>query len=343
MLARGCWDVELRDAFSPRARRSGLADMALVLSNTILPRAYTQAWESGSMRALFAFTAWFPWVRLRINQIIQAEQPDVVICTHALPCAVLAKRERKFALLGVATDFQVHAYWPPRGVDGYAVASAPAAERMQKRGVPASKLRVLGIPVQPEFGCLQSSAKPPAGDSGPRRMLVITGGGRNAPYVPLYPKILRLLNLLAREPLDGVEWCFVFGRGDWLRLQAEKRLAGRADVTLLGLSGEMPMLMDWADLVVTKPGGLTLAEALALQKPVLLLQRGAGQEAANTQIVVESGAGMLVENAEAVLEAARRLTVDTSWVNALAGGVTRLARPAAAHEIAAWAEEMVNQ
>jgi len=342
MLARGCWNVELRDAFSPRARRSGLADIALVFSNTILPRAYTRVWESGSMRALFAFTAWFPWVRLRINQIIQAEQPDLVICTHALPCAVLAKRERKFALLGVATDFQVHAYWPVHGVDGYAVASALAAERMQKRGVPAGKVRMLGIPVQPEFGCLQAGAKPPAAHSGPRRMLVIAGGGRNAPYLPLYPKIHRLLNLLAREPLDGVEWCFVFGRGDWLRRQAEKRLAGRAGVTLLGLTAEIPALMDWADLVVTKPGGLTLAEALALQKPVLLLQRGAGQEAANTQIIVDSGAGMLAESAEAVLEAARRLTDDMNWVNALAGGVTRLARPDAAQEISAWAEELVK-
>lgn len=341
MLAQGGWRVELRDAFSPRAQQTGLADLMSLLSTSIFPRIYTRVWKSGSMGALFQFSTWFPWISLRVLNIIKAEHPDVVICTHALPCGVLSKQNRTYPLLGVATDFQVHAYWPVRGVDGYVVASRAAVERMQQRGVPAQKLRVLGIPVQPDFACLAGHNS--TRSSSTRRVLVIAGGGRSAPYLLLWPKIRRLVQLLARRPVDGVEWCFVFGRGDRLRREAERLLDGRSDVTLLGLTQDMPSLMDWADLVVTKPGGLTLAEALSLGKPVLLLQRGAGQEAANADIVVEAGAGRLATSAEAVLQFAQQLGQDAGWLDALAEGVEKLSTPHAAQEIAIWAQELVEQ
>jgi processive 1,2-diacylglycerol beta-glucosyltransferase len=343
LLERGeGWQVVLKDAFSPRTRNSGLTDFISALSSTVLPGVYTRVWQSGSMSGLFHLSTWFPVVRLRIRNIMAEERPDIVVCTHALPCAVLAgSTQRAFALLAVATDYQVHAYWPVRGVDGYAVASQAAAERMQRRGIPADRLRVLGIPVQPVFACLaREQSAPAAQPSRPPRVLVIAGGRRNGPYLAVWPKILRLLRALAARPLAGVEWLLVFGNAGWLRRRAEALLAGRADVRILGLSGQMPEHMHWADLVVTKPGGLTLAEALSLGKPVVLLQRGGGQEAANSEVILRTGAGVLLEDGEQLPDTVERYARDAEWQARLQAGAAALSRPEAAHMTAAWVAEL---
>lgn len=331
------WQVILKDVFPARARESGLTDLLSALSTTLFARPYTWAWHSGSMAALFRFSARLSWTRQRVLAIVRREQPDVVICTHALPCAILSsERQYRAPLLAVSTDLQVHAYWPSRGVDGYAVGSPTAAQRLAKQGAPAEKIRVLGVPVRPDYARL--AAYPPGDDTKkrPTRVLLIAGGGRNGPYLTLWPRLLRFFRVLARQPLQGVEWRLVFGSAHWLRARAERLLSGRADVTIFGMTHEMPVLMQWADLVVTKPGGLTVAEAIALSKPVILLKRGAGQEFANTAILTAAGAGRLARGADVRAQVAR-LAQDGEDYARMRRAAAQLARPASARDIAAWA------
>ncbi len=332
--------VALADALPPRANRAGLTSFLSAVSSGLLPGVYTRAWESGSMAVLFDLSARLPWIRQRVLRRVRDEAPDVVVCTHALPCAILAQQPaRAYRLLAVATDFQAHAYWPVQGVDGIVVASPAACERLQLRGMPPQRVQVLGIPVRPQF------ARLPAGitvtgkaGAGPLRVLIIAGGGRAGPYLPVLPKIDRLISALSARPVEGVEWCFIFGSSHWLHRRAEQRLSGRADISLLGLTDDMAAKMNWADVVVTKAGGLTLAEAFALGKPVLILRRGAGQEAANTDIVLQSGAGMVVDSAEHLLRTVAMFALDREMLADLARGASALGRPDAANSIAAWVE-----
>lgn len=343
LLAYPDYQVVLADALPPRANRSGFTSLLAAVSSGLLPRVYSRAWESGSMALLFQLTARFPWIRKRVLQTVQAAAPDVVVCTHALPCAILAEQpDRAYKLLGVSTDFQVHAYWPAQGVDGYVVASQPACDRLRKRGVAPQLLQLLGIPVRPQFA-RQPAGIPITAGAGirPLRVLLIAGGGRTGPYLPVLPKVDRLMRALSAGPVDGVEWCFIFGNSQWLHRRAQKLLAGRPDVTLLGLTDDMAAQMAWADVVATKPGGLTLAEAFAMGKPVLILRRGAGQEAANTDVVLKTGAGVLVESAGHLLQTLRMFAREPETLAQLARSAAQLGKPHAASSIAVWVERAV--
>ncbi len=331
------WQVILKDVFPARARESGLTDLLSALSTTLLARPYTWAWHSGSMAALFQFSARLSWTRQRVLAIVRREQPDVIICTHALPCAILAgERQPRAALLAVSTDLQVHAYWPRRGVDGYVVGSTAAAQRLAKQGAPTEKIRVLGVPVRPEYARMATNRREDTPQMRPTRVLLIAGGGRNGPYLTLWPGLLRFFQSLAEQPLASVEWRLVFGSANWLRARAERMLSGRVDVTILGMTHEMPAHMQWADLVVTKPGGLTVAEALALSKPVVLLKRGAGQEFANTAILTAAGAGKLARGAGVRAQVAR-LAHNGEVYARMRSAAAQLAHPASSRAIAAWA------
>lgn len=333
-------EVVLVDALPPRANRSGFTSLLSAVSSGLFPRLYSRTWESGSMAVLFRLFERFPWIRRRVLQSVRNESPDVVVCTHTLPCAILADQPaRTYRLLAVATDFQTHAYWPVRGVDGYVVASQPACERLQRRGVSPHQVHMLGIPVRQQF------ARPAAGiavtgavEVRPLHVLVIAGGGRTGPYLPILPTIERLVHALALRRVDDVEWRFIFGCGQWMRRRAQKLLAGRADISLLGLTDDMAANMAWADVVVTKAGGLTLAESFALGKPVLILRRGGGQEAANTDVVLHSGAGVLVNGADDLLDLLDLFTHQPERLAELARGAAKLGRPDAACNIAAWVE-----
>jgi len=96
--------------------------------------------------------------------------------------------------------------------------------------------------------------------------------------------------------------------------------------------------MAWADVVVTKAGGLSLAESFALGRPVLILRRGAGQEAANTDIVLQNSAGILVNSAEHLLQTVAGFAQNREALADLSCGAAALGRPNAANSIAAWVQ-----
>lgn len=344
LAGAACRRVTLVDALPPRANRTGFTSFLSAVSSGLMPGVYTRAWESGSMAALFTLSARFPWIHQRVLRAVEEQAPDVVVCTHALPCAILAAQPaRSYRLLGVSTDFQVHAYWPVHGVDGYAVASQPACDRLRQHGAPAQLLRVLGIPVRPQFS--EQSGIVVTGDVGhhPLRVLVIAGGGRAGPYIPLWPRLLRIMRTLSMTRLEGVEWRFIFGSSGWLQRQAEKLLGGRTEISLLGLTDAMASHMAWADVVMTKAGGLTLAEAFALGKPVFILRRGAGQEAANTALVLQVGAGLLLNSADDLLDTLRAFARDPETLEGLARAARASGRPQAAYSVANWVEAMAGE
>ena len=67
---------------------------------------------------------------------------------------------------------------------------------------------------------------------------------------------------------------------------------------VIGFATNMHELMTVADLIITKPGGLTTSEALALGRPILILNPIPGQEAANSDFLLERGAAAKVNRAE---------------------------------------------
>jgi processive 1,2-diacylglycerol beta-glucosyltransferase len=238
-----------------------------------------------------------------INHLKQF-QPDTVLCTHFAPLETLELLRQKTAtvaterrskpsfIVSVVTDFEAHALWMNPCVDLYCVAAEETKARLVARGVAAKNVVPTGIPIAAKF-----SSKPDVRavrktlglrDDQPV-WLVLSGGFGMGPVAEILAELDK-----APQPLQTV---VVTGRNEELRreLAAQTR---KHPTHVLGFASNMHELMAVADLIITKPGGLTTAEALALGKPLFILNPIPGQEAANSDFLLERGAAAKVNRVE---------------------------------------------
>ncbi|MSU58958.1 MAG: hypothetical protein EXS35_12460 [Pedosphaera sp.] len=239
--------------------------------------------------------------RGRFARHVRQFKPDVVLCTHYEPLSTLARlkvaRGRSAYstfVASVVTDFEAHALWMSAGVDLYCVAAEATKARLVARGAAAENVIATGIPIAVKFSA-KSDARAVRKSLGLRddlpTLLVLSGGFGMGPV----GKILIELDKVPRE----FQTVVVCGRNEELRrdLAAQDR---KHPTRVLGFASNMHELMAVADLIITKPGGLTSSEALAMGKPLLILDPIPGQEAANSDFLLERGAAAKVNRVEDV-------------------------------------------
>jgi len=194
---------------------------------------------------------------------IKSYAPQLVIVTEigAAEIAALGRREGWFnaPILAVQTDFQTEPPWVKPEIDVYCVASEEARGQLIGWGVLPNRVLLCGIPVDPAFALHFDKAelKRALGLDAKRPVVLVMGGG-NGP-VPLDQVVSSL------ELCDApVQVLAVAGRDRYLRHRMEL-MRGRLalDLRLFGWTENVPELMAVSDLLITKPGGLTAAEALA--------------------------------------------------------------------------------
>ncbi len=270
---------------------------------------------------------------LKFLRFLRQTQPDAVVCTHFMPLELVGTRRSRhrprLPLYGVVTDFAVHSLWMAPHVDRYFVASAEAARQLARRGQPAGRIAITGIPVDPVFAVSRPIAEVRA-ELGLRPdlpvVLVLCGGFGVGP-------VADLLRTFRDEPLS-VQIVVITGRNETLRQEAEA--IARTASTPVRVEGFVTNMHTWlnaADLLVSKPGGLTTAEALAMGKPMVIVDPIPGQEQRNAEMLLEEGAAVrLFEAADASWKIGN-LVRDPRRLASLSANAKRLGRPTAAASI----------
>jgi len=276
--------------------------------------------------------------RLNTRDLLRAIarfEPDAVVCTHFLP-AELLMRERSRGRLAcplhvVVTDFDLHGMWVVPGMAGWFAASDEVAFRMHARGLDAARIRVTGIPIMPAFAqaherdaCAREFGLDPA-----RRAILLMGGG--AGLGGLDEVAARLLAIEADFQLVALA-----GRNAKAleRLQALAQ-AHPGRLVAQGFTECVERLMSACDLVVTKPGGLTTSECLALGRPMIVHAPIPGQEERNCDYLLEQGAALKAVDAIALDYRVRELVANPARLAALGARALALGRPHAAHDVLA--------
>lgn len=240
---------------------------------------------------------------------------DAVVHTHFLApeiaCALRREGRLHAPQLVVVTDYDAHRIWAHEPVERYCVAGPAAAASLRAHGVPGEAIAVTGIPVDPAFtqAVDRKTALKEFGLSEGYPVVVQASGGHGVGPVE---EVYRAL-LASTIPSQLVVVC---GRNEAARARlAAIRPPGRHRVTLLGFTDRMRQLMAAADLLVTKPGGLTVSEALACGLPMALISPIPGQEERNADYLLENGAAVkasspaaLTGKVEALLASPPRLT-----------------------------------
>ncbi|HEX3772145.1 MAG TPA: glycosyltransferase [Polyangiaceae bacterium] len=232
----------------------------------------------------------FAWAGL-VRRVLDLD-PRAVIATHHLPLVVLGRAREEGALhaplVGVVTDYGMHAVWAERGTDALCVAGAGARKDAIGHGVAPASVHVTGIPVRSAFEAIADVRDPAAGDA--LRVLVTSGGFGIGP-------IEAAIRSFAGMP--GVELTVVCGRAPNL-VRSARRLVARLGIPaeIVGFERDMPARLAAAHLVVGKAGGLTVSEAMTAGRPMVIAGAVPGNETLNADLVVASGAGVVAEPSE---------------------------------------------
>ncbi len=251
-----------------------------------------------------------------LRRLLDDTRPAAVVSTFPIPAGVLStlRRERGYDVPSAVavTDYTVHSQWIHSGIDLYMVGHEELRQGLIARGLPPEHVVVTGIPIDPRFG----DPHPPRPDGPPWQVLVMGGA------YGMLPGTLKMVVALVGIP--DVNVVLVAGRDRQLRQQGEdlaRQHQGRLTVT--GYTTEIPSLMAASHLLVTKAGGLTVSEALAMRLPLMIYRPLPGQEEANVEFLVRHRAARvfhdrpsLVHEVGEILQGGR-LAQGQGWAGAL--------------------------
>jgi processive 1,2-diacylglycerol beta-glucosyltransferase len=145
------------------------------------------------------------------------------------------------------------------------------------------------------------------------------------------------------EVTEPIQVVVVTGRNEQLKAQMHKILCPpRHKSKVLGFTKEIDELMAVADLVVSKPGGLTTSETLACGAVMVIVNPIPGQESRNSDFLLESGAAIKVNNAATLCHKVTALLADPKRLEMLRENVKRVARPRAAFDVVGKALELIG-
>lgn len=260
-------------------------------------------------------------------------QPDAIICTHFLPAEILFHQIRKARLTCPVwvqvTDFDLHRMWVIPQMTGYFAANEEVAYRMQAQGIASQNIHVVGIPIMPAFAqapdraeCARALGLDPS-----RTTLLLMGGG--AGIGSLETVAARLL------ALDKDFQLVALAGKNQQTLAALQELAKIYPGKLFpqGFTNQVERLMACADLAITKPGGLTTSECLALGLPMIINSPIPGQEERNADFLLEQGAALKAIDAVTLEYRVRRLLEHPEKLAAMRACAKALGRPDAAKEV----------
>jgi processive 1,2-diacylglycerol beta-glucosyltransferase len=289
--------------------------------------------HAGARRALNKFNT------RRFVELLREHRPDIAVCTHFLPAEIISRQRQKgrlsCRLVTVVTDLDVHAMWLVKDCDHYFVALDETRVHLIKLGVPAERITVTGIPIDPVFGQRKDKAamRRKHGLDEARTTLLLSAGGFGVG--PVERLMASLLGLEHEAQIVAI--C---GRNEKLRgtLQAvvdRFRGEGRANpsVRVFGYTTQMDELMAAADLIVGKPGGLTTSEALASGVVPVIVNPIPGQEERNADHLLEEGLAIRCNNLPTLAYKIDKLLDDPARLRAMRERALRFARPKAAKHI----------
>ena len=278
----------------------------------------------------------------RLLPLFEQFYPDVVICTHTMPLQMLSylklKKLLHIPVIGIVTDYTSHFFWKLNGVDAFITANEYIKWDMVKMGIGEERIYPLGIPVAESFLSVRERLlllKKMGFEDKPTILLM----GGSLGYGGLQSVFMSLLNLQRDIQIIAVTGCNTKLK---LQLEEHSRLSTKT-VKILGYTEKISELMDMADLLITKPGGITVTEALVKRLPCIIITPIPGQEERNARFLTDSGAATRLQSCEDI-DALLNKTLDQPAVLArMSEAAKRLANPNACKDITLLAESLAKK
>jgi len=261
-------------------------------------------------------------------------KPDTVVCTQAFPCALIASYKKKFSLdfmlFGVLTDFALNSYWLHEEVDFFIVPSDEIYKKMLLKGVPKNRILPFGIPVDPKFSDTidKEVLYNELGFSKSVPVILIMGGSLGLGSVKSAVRSVLKSNL-------DIQLLIVTGVNKKLYNWIKKiKFLHNQKAKVFTFTDRVNELMSISSAIITKPGGMTVAEALSKQLPIIISKPLPGQERMNTRFLLKEGLAFKANNNKQIIVILKELLENKVKLNKIREAYKNHSKPDAALKIA---------
>ncbi len=279
----------------------------------------------------------------RLLPLIKKQQPEIILSTHPFTTQLMASLKRNghtdIPCLAIITDYGIHSATVHEGMDAFVIAHESLIPEMVRRGIPSEDVLPAGIPVRSSCGGHFNREKTLASlELDPDLPTVTLAGGSLG-----LGKMERIL-----EELDAIPRKFniIVISSNNQKLQDEAlKIAGESDKNIVPLKfcNFMDALLYSTDLLVTKPGGLTISEALVTGVPMAIFTAVGGQEKQNRNFLVSNGLAIDIGNGKNSSDAIEELLFDKKKLQEIADRSKDFARPHAALGIYAHMKKLIME
>jgi processive 1,2-diacylglycerol beta-glucosyltransferase len=278
----------------------------------------------------------------RLRQMLKKYHPSAIVCTQAVPATAWALTKRrgmhKLPIVGVVTDFGVHGYWIHPEIDLYLVGHEDVRRELIAKGIAENRVRVTGIPIRPRFGETMDRFEARRRlRLNPNKSTVLIMGGSHG-----LGQIDELVNALRAIPYD-FQTLVVCGKNRALQNKLARSVQHLPEIHVMGYFKDSPLLMSAADMLITKPGGLTCSEALAKQLPLIVTNPIPGQEERNVRFLTRHKVARVARTTEELIHAVTDLLRHPRKINLMRQRARLVARPFSAWESARLVLDILNK
>ncbi len=274
-----------------------------LMSAKRLPKVYGKAYRMAEKRDSengYIMRATSSIMAKKLIGFVEEYDADVIVCTHVFAAMLVTDIEKKFKrdikTIGIVTDFTIHPYWEETDLDYYITANEFLTNQALKKGISKDRVIPIGIPIDPKFAkvCEKDRARAILGIENMNTVLVMSGSMG-------YGKVARVVKKLDSSNLN-FQIISVCGNNQKLKKQIDK-MHLKHKIYNFGFTDKVDLMMDAADCIVTKPGGITSSEALAKGLPMIIANPIPGQEDRNVEFLMNNGAAFKVSSTYPVDEA----------------------------------------
>lgn len=231
----------------------------------------------------------------RTRQIIDTINPDLIIGTHTFAVNIVNRLKEKDHYRGqfisIVTDFEAHYGYVGKNVDLYITGSDYTNQSLIEKGIPKDRIQNLGIPVNPVF------YEPRKKERTDRLFTLLIMGGSMG-LDPMKEAVEQLLQSKAR-----FQMIIICGNNNSLKEELELLAASfpsQNNVQILSFVDNVHEWMDQVDLIITKPGGLTVTEAIAKSLPIVVPYFIPGQEEENLEYLTLANIAIAVRDVKRI-------------------------------------------
>ncbi len=234
---------------------------------------------------------------IELKKCLSDFNPDIIICTHPFASNLMGglrfSGDINCPAVTIITDYNIHSYWVHQGIDRYYLAHPLLCDYLASFGIPYSQIRHYGIPVRKQFNKVWEDAQNQADHEkfvGKYSTLLFMGGGLGL------GDIFHVLENTDRVMQDA-QLIVVCGHNDKLYYEIRNNSWKNAILPLQFVTN-IAEVMNQADVIITKPGGITCTEALVLGKPIALISPIPGQEVRNQQFFLNLGVAITLPSGQ---------------------------------------------